>query len=253
MAELTTEQRNVLLRAFLQEYNIKRSTNFSLDHLCDNAIDASCDYHLIDPNDGELKIQLTTPPGESGYRKVYNQERKFPSGLKTVLTESGLRGIGVLLSYLSLPQKKNEQKNLISELALVISSLSSSLKSLSYTILSRQDLCGHAKSLGRHFVSLEIIGLPNKDATPMVLMVSNCSRVPDPAVQVEESYFKKLNRYGNSAHDLILLIYFAMNPYDADEINSMISALSPFSCQFREVWTLCNVHSDTPKIDCIKP
>jgi|GEM_PF-5685188 len=252
MAELAIEQRDILLRAFLPAYNAKRSTHFSLDYLLDESNDSSCDYHLVDPDGRELKIQLTRPPGDSNDRKSIASESEFLRALRAAIEKSGIRGRAIILSYVVLPRGERQRQDLISELLRVVSLVRALPKPPSGIVISQQDLRGYAGSLGKHFFYLKLIDMPKEDAQTVVLMGPYLgSLVPDPAMQIKESYFKKLNRYRSSAVDLVLLVYFDMSPYDADEGESMISALSPFSDQFREVWVLCNVFSSSPRIDCI--
>jgi hypothetical protein len=254
MAELVPKQRDILLRASLLEYNAKRSTHFSLDHLLDKSNDASCDYHLIDPNGRELKIQLTTPPGDSNDRRLCSSESKFLRALRTAIAKSDIRGGAIILSYVILPRGERQRQDLISELVRVVSLVRALPKSPSGIVLSQQDLREYAESLGKHFFYLKIIDMAKRDAQTVVLMGSYLgSLVPDPAMQIKESYFKKLNRYRSSAGDLVLLVYFDVSLCDADEVGSMISALSQFFDEFREVWVLCNVFSSSPRIDCIWP
>jgi len=252
MAELPDKLSNGILRAFLKAYNARRGTKFSLDHLLAKSNDASCDYHFVDPNDGELKVQLTTPHGAADFRKAIARDHAFFEKLDMAIKVSGVGGVCITLSDTPLPYNKKQLDNLASELLLIINSQTPAAGTM-VVELSQRDLCAHSQLVGRHFSSVEIVASGDPTTPPwLILCPYKASGVPDPVTQVEQSYVRKSEKYRSSAHDLILLIYSGTIPYDADQVVRMRSTLEPHLRHFREVWTFCPADSTDWRVDCIK-
>jgi hypothetical protein len=255
MAELPGELSEEILRVFLKAYNARRATKFCLDHKLAESNDSSCDYHFVDPGDGELKIQVTTPHGDEDLRKANARDSYFFGKLDTEIKESGIEGVaavGITLSATPLPFKRKCLDRLVSELLTVIHS--EVLHACQNEArLSPRDLCDRSKLLGRYFSSLRFKpgGEPAKPPC-LILSPYKAILVQDPVTHVGQTYLRKSGRYGSSAHDLILLIYAGTIPYDDDQLKRMVSTLKKETSILREVWTFCAANSTGWRVDCVK-
>jgi hypothetical protein len=252
MSELSDELGKAILRAFLKAYNAERDASFSLDHLLAKSNDASCDYHFVDPGDGELKVQVTTPHGDADFRKAIARDHAFLEKLDMAIKGFRVGGVCITLSGTPLPYNKKQQDALVSQTRQVIISERPVVHHRT-TVLERLDLCARSKLLGRYFSSVEIVASGDAAAPPwLILCPHEASGMPDPVTQVEQSYVRKSDKYRSSAHDLILLIYSGTIPHDTDQVIRMRSVLKPHLRHFRDVWAFCPVDSTDWRVDCIK-
>jgi hypothetical protein len=255
MAELPGELSEEILRVFLKAYNARRGTKFCLDHKLVKSHDSTCDYHFVDPAGDELKIQVTTPHGDEDFRRANARDSYFFGKLETEIRESGIVGVAsidITLSATPLPFKRKFLDRLVSELLRVISS--EALRAQRDIVrLSQRDFSDCSELLGRYFSSLTVKPGGDPGKPPCVNMGNYVAiLMQDPVTHVEQSYVRKSDRYGSSAHDLILLIYAGTIPYDDDQLRRMVSALKKEKANFREVWTFCASDSTGWRVDCVK-
>jgi len=254
MAELTREEITLLLEAFLPAYNAKRMTQFCARHLLDEPDNQSCDLHLLNPRDGELKLQVTTLPGDSSDRESLKVAAHFHHDLVAALIELGVTNAVITLRYTSIPRDRKQKRDIIASIAREARSKWEIAGSLGPACSS-----GDALHLGGDLDCSYSVGVEQSEslnalAKPVILMVPSLGTlVNKPAAQLKEAYEKKLAKYVNSAKDLALVVHFDVNAYDPEEVEDLVSALSPYSDDFREVWALCDLRSAHPRVDCIRP
>lgn len=261
MAEPSFIEIKNILNAFLPVYNDKRSTAFRLEHLkCENkshsgkTSDLSCDCFIQDPNGLTLKLQLTRPPMEQADRSQIAKELKFHAAMKAAATELCLRGCLVICSYKALPRGKREIEQLARESMRGLASRWESRRRLGNAECDVRNLSELGRTSQRFIYSLKVRDLKLGDTAPLFMMEHYLGAfVPSAGIMVLEACLKKMKRYGNSGHDIVLVVHFDLDPYDNDEVSEMIARVNLETLGFQEIWAVSDLSSNAPKVHCLVP
>lgn len=253
MAELTDMQFQRIGPIFLDAYNKHWGTDFSLNQRVQPENNSE-DYHFRNSQDGDLKIQWTTPPGDAHEKRAVVIASHFFSDLEKRLLVHGFKGLMILLTYKDIPNSKSERTKLIDNLYRLLENARESMGDDTKELkIAASRLLTYSQFAVKYITDIEIVTNPDPNAKLFVgLAYYMASGVPLSSRRAEEALSHKMERYGVSAHDLVLVIHFDMDAYDEDEVEHMRQALAPHPDCFRQVWTIRDAIITGQRVDCVK-
>jgi len=253
MSELNETEISRLMPPFLAAFNERSGTGFEMKDSRE-PIDGSADMHFVHPAYGELKVQWTTPPLDAPEKRAVTELHRFGGDIVAALTEAQLHGVIFGMSLHALPTRRSERLQVLAAVVRLVQQIRDEHGGgYSHTTLPDWKLSRYRLGLEKYFSEIDVVANINPNAKPFLFGGPDiASLVPHASARAASALEHKAERYGPAARDLVLVIHFDMDTYDADDIEFVRRALQDRTDEFKQVWIVRDPAIASPTAHWVK-
>jgi hypothetical protein len=244
MAEPSAEERDMIVGAFLREYNRENGTAYA--YAKEGSAGTEVDWICEDPArpNAPLKLQHVRAWADEQTeivhpKAVYNYVVRR---LKSLANEWNVTGYHVSLHVPSLPRDKKDREYLISQD--LWNTILHGTRQLPIPVgyarviwFNKTEIEHYYKDLSEYVADLEILKVADGEPFAVAWSSDPGGGVADGVYRASEAIEKKALRYGASAKDVVLLVDFEVIPYyEAIDVPDLQAWTAKRGVPFKEVW-----------------